>query len=59
MTGRAEGAGSDTYALTAKGALKCMQNTGAAASITLSVADFCQLAASKDKECDGQPPQYV
>ncbi|WP_343285910.1 hypothetical protein, partial [Escherichia coli] len=23
------------------------------------VADFCQLAASKDKECDGQPPQYA
>jgi len=22
-------------------------------------ADFCQLAASKDKECDGQPPQYA
>ncbi|KDY74155.1 hypothetical protein AC02_4636 [Escherichia coli 3-020-07_S3_C1] len=23
------------------------------------VADFCQLAASKDKECDGQPHQYA
>ncbi|UAW45329.1 hypothetical protein JW972_02295 [Escherichia fergusonii] len=23
------------------------------------IADFCQLAASKDKECDGQPPQYA
>ncbi|GCK79106.1 hypothetical protein BvCmsC51A_02698 [Escherichia coli] len=23
------------------------------------VANFCQLAANKDKECDGQPPQYV
>nr|WP_237735442.1 transposase [Serratia fonticola] len=23
------------------------------------LADFCQLAASKDKECDRQPPQYV
>jgi hypothetical protein len=36
-----------------------MTGSGTAESITDGTAAFCQLAARKGKECDGQPPQHA
>ncbi len=50
------------YALPVKGVLICFDTYAKHWDSSVHharAADFCQLAASKGKECDGQPPQYV
>ncbi|EDS3699935.1 hypothetical protein BVY91_004447 [Salmonella enterica subsp. enterica serovar Poano] len=45
--------------LSDEGPLIGKQRTGTAVTLTARATAFCPLAASKGKECDGQPPQYV
>jgi len=47
------------YALPDEEVRISMSGFGTAVSITERTAASCQLAASKGKECDGQPPQHA